>query len=66
MNNLFGDIEKVAIERLQEFEESALAKCPDGYYLAYSGGKSCDSTCKDDVGRRPVGSQCYRRHGRRR
>ena len=39
---LFGNLEQIAIERLQEFEKIALSKHPDGYYLAYSGGKDSD------------------------
>jgi len=42
MKNLFGSIEKQAIERLKTFEDNALAKSPDGYYVAYSGGKDSD------------------------
>jgi phosphoadenosine phosphosulfate reductase len=36
MNDIFGDLEKRSIERLKEFEP------PEGYYLAYSGGKDSD------------------------
>ena len=39
---LFGKLDEIAIERLKTFEESALAKSPDGYYVAYSGGKDSD------------------------
>ncbi len=39
---LFGKLEDLAIERLQYFEPVALEKSPDGYYLAYSGGKDSD------------------------
>ncbi len=42
MNNLFGNITDTAIERLRTFEPNALAKHPDGYYVAYSGGKDSD------------------------
>lgn len=42
MNNLFGNMVDIAIERLREFEPNALAKSPDGYYVAYSGGKDSD------------------------
>ncbi|RKY05616.1 MAG: phosphoadenosine phosphosulfate reductase [Planctomycetota bacterium] len=42
METLFGNLEDIAIERLQEFEKVALSKHPDGYYLAYSGGKDSD------------------------
>lgn len=42
MKNLFGDITEIAISRLQEFEPNALRKSPDGYYVAYSGGKDSD------------------------
>ncbi len=42
MNTLFGNLVDIAIERLQEFEQDALAKHPDGYYVAYSGGKDSD------------------------
>lgn len=43
-HRLDGDIDKVktAIERIRLFERNALALSPDGYYVAYSGGK--DST----------------------
>ncbi len=33
---------EVSIERLKEFEQVALGMHPDGYYLAYSGGKDSD------------------------
>ena len=42
MNTLFGNLVDIAIERLQEFEQDALAKHPGGYYVAYSGGKDSD------------------------
>lgn len=42
MQNLFGDIADQAIERLREFEDAAIEKDPDGYYVAYSGGKDSD------------------------
>ena len=42
MNNLFGNLDQIAIERLKTFEDNALAKNPDGYYVAYSGGKDSD------------------------
>ncbi len=42
MNTLLGNLADIAIERLQEFEPEALAKHPDGYYVAYSGGKDSD------------------------
>lgn len=42
MNTLFGKLEDVAIARLQEYEQIALDVNPDGYYLAYSGGKDSD------------------------
>ena len=43
MKNLFGKtLESVAIERLKTFEEQAVSMHPDGYYLAYSGGKDSD------------------------
>jgi len=43
MKNLFGKtLEEVAIERMKTFEEQALNMHPDGYYLAYSGGKDSD------------------------
>ena len=42
MNTLFGTVEELAIARLKEYEEAALAKHPEGYYLAYSGGKDSD------------------------
>jgi phosphoadenosine phosphosulfate reductase len=42
MNTLFGKLEDLAIERLKTFEPVALSMHPDGYYLAYSGGKDSD------------------------
>lgn len=42
MKNLFGDMAEIAIDRLKEFEFNALAKSPDGFYVAYSGGKDSD------------------------
>ncbi len=42
MNTLFGNLADIAIERLKEFEQDALAKHPNGYYVAYSGGKDSD------------------------
>jgi len=36
-NTLFGPLDALAIERLREFEP------PDGYYVAYSGGKDSDT-----------------------
>ena len=42
MRTLLGQLDEIAIERLKEFESIALDKHPDGYYVAYSGGK--DST----------------------
>ena len=42
MNNLFGNIAEISIERLKEFESIAIDKHPDGYYVAYSGGKDSD------------------------
>ena len=43
MKNLFNKtLEAVAIERLKTFEERAVNMHPDGYYLAYSGGKDSD------------------------
>ena len=41
-NTLFGKLDEIAIERLRAFEEPALQKSPDGYYVAYSGGKDSD------------------------
>ena len=35
-------MDAVAIERLRKFEPEALEMHPDGYYLAYSGGKDSD------------------------
>jgi len=35
-------LDQIAIERLQMFEPAALAKSPDGYYVAVSGGKDSD------------------------
>ena len=41
--NLFGkSLDELAINRLKEFEEAALKKHPNGYWLAYSGGKDSD------------------------
>ena len=42
MNTLFGQLDAIVIARLKTFEESAIAKHPDGYYVAYSGGKDSD------------------------
>ena len=42
MASLFGKLEDIAIERLKTFEDNALAKRPEGYYVAYSGGKDSD------------------------
>ena len=35
-------MDEVAIKRLQEYEQMALDMHPDGFYLAYSGGKDSD------------------------
>ncbi len=43
MSHLFGKLDEIAIERLKAFEDNALAKNPDGYYVAYSGGKDSDA-----------------------
>ena len=40
--SLFGKNDKIAIERLRAFEDIALAKNTDGFYLGYSGGKDSD------------------------
>jgi len=42
MNHLFGKLDDIAIERLKIFEPNALTKRPEGYYVAYSGGKDSD------------------------
>jgi phosphoadenosine phosphosulfate reductase len=42
LNSLLGKIDEIAIDRLRTFEESAITKNPDGYYVAYSGGKDSD------------------------
>lgn len=42
LQNLFGNLTDIAIKRLRCFEENALAKSPDGFYVAYSGGKDSD------------------------
>jgi phosphoadenosine phosphosulfate reductase len=42
VNTLFGKLEDLAIERLRTFEPVALDMHPEGYYLAYSGGKDSD------------------------
>jgi len=43
MKTLCGKtLEEIAIERLKTFEERAVNMHPDGYYLAYSGGKDSD------------------------
>lgn len=42
MNNLFGSMVDVAVDRLKAFEYAALEKSPTGYYVAYSGGKDSD------------------------
>ena len=36
------NLEKMAIERLKNFEDIALQMNPNGYYVAYSGGKDSD------------------------
>jgi len=43
MNTLLGNLADMAIDRLREFEQDALNKHPDGYYVAYSGGKDSDA-----------------------
>ena len=43
-------MDAIAIERLQEFEGEALEKHPNGYWLAFSGGK--DSVCILDLAKR--------------
>ena len=42
MSHLFGKLDDIAIERLKTFEDNALTKRPEGYYVAYSGGKDSD------------------------
>lgn len=42
IDTLLGNLADMAMERLREFEQDALAKHPDGYYVAYSGGKDSD------------------------
>lgn len=42
MNSLFGKLDEIAMERLKTFEDNALAKRSEGYYVAYSGGKDSD------------------------
>jgi len=42
MDTLFGKLEDIAIGRLKEFEQVALDVNPDGYHLAYSGGKDSE------------------------
>jgi phosphoadenosine phosphosulfate reductase len=42
MKTLFGKLDEIAIKRLKTFESNALAKRPEGYYVAYSGGKDSD------------------------
>lgn len=42
MTHLFGKLDDIAIERLKTFEDNALTKRPEGYYVAYSGGKDSD------------------------
>ncbi len=39
---LLGNLADMAIDRLREFEQDALDKHSDGYYVAYSGGKDSD------------------------
>ncbi len=39
---LLGNFTDIAVERLKTFEDAALEKSPDGYYVAYSGGKDSD------------------------
>lgn len=41
--NIYGKtLDEVAIERLKIFEDNAIAKNANGYYVAYSGGKDSD------------------------
>lgn len=42
MQTLFGQLDRIAIERLKTFEDAALKKRPEGYWFAYSGGKDSD------------------------
>lgn len=42
MKTLLGKLDEIAIDRLKTFEDAALEKSPDGYYVAYSGGKDSD------------------------
>ncbi len=42
MQTLLGKLDEIAIDRLREFEANALTKSPDGYFVAYSGGKDSD------------------------
>ena len=57
---LLGTIDRVqtAIDRLRMFEEAALAKHPDGYYLAFSGGKD-SIVIKDLAERAGVAHTCH-------
>ncbi|HDZ37283.1 MAG TPA: phosphoadenosine phosphosulfate reductase [Marinobacter sp.] len=41
-DTLLGNLADIAMERLREFEQDALVKHPDGFYVAYSGGKDSD------------------------
>lgn len=50
MNTLFGKLDDIAIERIREFAPVAENMNPDGYYLAFSGGK--DSTVILDLVKR--------------
>ncbi|MCL2773477.1 MAG: phosphoadenosine phosphosulfate reductase family protein [Oscillospiraceae bacterium] len=42
---IYGEVDlvKVAIQRLRDYEEIALQMNPNGYYVAYSGGKDSDT-----------------------
>jgi len=42
LRTLLGKLDEIAMARLTEFESVALDKSPDGYYVAYSGGKDSD------------------------
>jgi phosphoadenosine phosphosulfate reductase len=50
MNTLFGKLDEIAIDRVREFAAISERMHPDGYYVAFSGGK--DSTVILDIVKR--------------
>lgn len=50
METLLGNLQEIAIERIQEFAPIAESMNPNGYYVGFSGGK--DSSCVLDLVKR--------------